>query len=369
MLAAAAAASGLVVALWGVLAVRLPAATRAVPRLTRTSRQDAFESPASPGPLVSIIVPARNEEALLARCLASLSAQHYGPLEVIVVDDRSTDGTHAIAERMARAVVTPSDPPPGWTGKCWAAWQGSAAARGEWLLFVDADAELAPECVAAAMSAAGDADLLTLLPRARCATLAEAIVQPVMLMLLLWHCDPRRLNDPRDPSAAAPGSFLLFRRRAYHRIGGHAAVRGEVVEDRKLAERVKQERLRLRVLAAPSLMETSRPLGLRDLWNDWSRVMREGTAGHASEAALAAGAVQTLFLLPYLLAPASAWLAALSVLHFALALVVRIQLRAAYGVDDRLAWLQPVGAVFAIAVLLRSMVPGRVRWRGRSYAA
>jgi hypothetical protein len=194
-------------------------------------------------------------------------------------------------------------------------------------------------------------------------------VQPVMLMLLLWRDDPRRLNDPDDPSAAAPGSFLCFRRAAYQQIGGHRAVRGEVVEDRKLAERVKQGALRLRVLAAPTLIETSRPLALRDLWNGWSRVAPDGLGRRAGAAAFGANIVQTLFLLPYMLAPLGGWLAALAALHLGVTLIVRAQLRAAYGIDNRFAWLQPLGALFAIAVLLRSIVPGAVRWRGREYPA
>jgi hypothetical protein len=364
--AAALAASGAVVALWALLAACLPRAVAAVPRArTVTSPQ-----PPPPGePLVSVIVPARDEERLLGRCLASLAAQQYPALEVVVVDDHSSDRTRAVAESsgVARVVAAP-DRPDGWTGKCWAAWQGARVARGEWLLFLDADAVLAPTCLRAALAAAGDADLLTLLPRARCATVLEAIVQPVLLMLLLWRDDPRRLNDPREPAAAAPGAFLCFRRASYYRIGGHVAVRAELVEDRKLAERLKQWRLRLRVVAAPQQIETSRPIAARDLWRGWSRVIPDGLGRSAGAAALAAGAVQTMFLLPYLLAPAGGWLAALAALHLGLTLVVRAQLRAAYGVDHRLALLQPLGALFAMAVLLRALLPGRVRWRSREYA-
>jgi cellulose synthase/poly-beta-1,6-N-acetylglucosamine synthase-like glycosyltransferase len=356
-------ASGSVVAAWGLLAALLPRAVGRVPRADGSRGAGAAHEP----PLVSVIVPARNEEALIARCLASLSAQTYPALEVIVVDDHSSDGTRAIAERTARVVRAP-DAPPGWTGKCWAAWQGAAASKGEWLLFLDADAILAPSCIGVALGAAADADLLSLMPRARCATALEAIVQPVMLMLLLWRDDPRRLNDPRDASAAAPGSFLLFRRAAYERVGGHAAVRAEVVDDRKIAERVKHGGLRLRVVAAPTLLETSRPLELLGLWNGWTRVVPEGVGQRARAATLGAGAVQTMFLLPYFLAPLGPTLAMLAAAHFVLSLVVRWQLRSAYGVDARFAWLQPLGAVFAVLVLLRAIAPARVHWRGRSYA-
>jgi glycosyltransferase involved in cell wall biosynthesis len=358
--------SALIVACWALLAASLPRAVNRVARADASSPKRPTATTSAP-PLVSVIVPARNEQALLPRCLASLEAQGYPSLDVVVVDDHSTDGTRTIAERSAPVVAAP-DPPAGWAGKCWAAWQGARAARGEWLLFLDADAVLAPGCIEAALNGAADADLLTLMPRARCSSVLEGIVQPVMLMLLLWRYDPRRLNDPRDPAAAAPGSFLFFRRAAYEGIGGHAAVRGEVVEDLKLAERIKHGGLRLRVLAAPTLIETSRQLSPRELWNGWSRVAPDGTERHAGAALLGAGAVAILFVLPYVLAPAGSWLVALAALHFALVLVVRMQLRAAYGIDSRFAWLQPLGAIFATLVLLRATIPGKVRWRGRSYA-
>lgn len=362
MMLVALVASGLVVACWALLAASLPRAVSQVPRARVSPPQGQ-----SAAPLVSVIVPARNEEALLARCLTSLLTQQYGALDIVVVNDHSTDGTQAIAERTARVVDAP-DAPSGWTGKCWAAWQGARAARGDWLLFLDADAVLEPACIAAAVAGAADADLLTLLPRAECASALEGIVQPVMLMLMLWRYDPRRLNDPRDSAAAAPGSFLFFRRAAYDDIGGHAAVRSEVVDDLKLAQRIKQGGRCLRVLAAPALLRTSRRLTAGELWNGWSRVAPEGMKRQAVAAALGAAAVLVLFVLPYLLAPVGVGLAALAALHFVLGLLVRLQLRAAYGIDHRFAWLQPLGALFAVLVLLRAMLPGKVRWRGRSYA-
>src|SRR5215471_12820194 len=368
--------SGLIVGCWALLAISLPRAVREVARADASSPEwSTAATPCAAGvrpdtsapPLVSVIVPARNEELLLPRCLASLEAQGYPALDVVVVNDHSTDGTQAIAEQRVPVVMAP-DPPSGWAGKCWAAWQGARAARGEWLLFLDADAVLAPGCIEAALAGTADADLLTLMPRARCASVLEGIAQPVMLMLLLWRYDPRRLNDPRDPAAAAPGSFLFFRRTAYERIGGHAAVRGEVVEDLKLAERIKRSGLRLRVLAAPTLIETSRRLSARELWNGWSRVAPDGMERHAGAALLGAGAVAILFVLPYVLVPLGGWLLALAAVHFVLVLVVRMQLRAAYGIDSRFAWLSPLGGIFATLVLLRATLPGKIRWRGRSYA-
>ena len=363
-------ASAVVVALWAWLAALLPRALRRVPRI------DATGQPRQ-SPLVSVVVPARNEEKLLPGCLAALAAQDFTPLEVVVVDDHSSDGTRQVAEaaRGVRLVLAP-ERPAGWAGKCWAAWQGARAARGEWLLFLDADALTEPACLRATLADAqrAEADLLAAMPRADCASTWEALAQPVMLFLLLWHLHPERVNDPRDPTAAAPGSFLFFRRVAYEKMGGHEAVRGQVVEDLKLAQLVKQSGLKLRLAAAPHLVATRRPLTRRELWNGWCRVAVDGLGRRAGLGLLGGFAVAVAFLLPYAVAPLGWAATGLAAVHLLLARLVRLQLARAWGIDDRLAWLQPLGALFAVAVLLRAALAARtggarVEWRGRDYAA
>ena len=117
--------SGAIVLWWLVLAACLPLGLRLVPPIPTDVRPRTFPA------RVSVIVPARNEEEALPRCLASLAAQDMAPLEVLVVDDDSTDGTRAIAEAAGVGVVVPPKRPPGWMGKTWAAWQGSQSARGD----------------------------------------------------------------------------------------------------------------------------------------------------------------------------------------------------------------------------------------------
>jgi hypothetical protein len=195
-----------------------------------------------------------------------------------------------------------------------------------------------------------------------------------MLLLMMWQLDPRRVNDPADPVAAAPGSFLLFRRQAYAAIGGHAAVRDKVVEDLGLAEQVKRGGRRLRLLAAPHLFATSRAQSLAVLWTSWLRVTVDGLGRRPALAFVGALAVQLFFLTPYLLAPLGWPFLALASVHLLVTRAVRAQLGFAYGVDQRLAWLQPLGALLAELILLRALlaligVGAAVAWRGRKYSA
>jgi len=175
----------------------------------------------------------------------------------------------------------------------------------------------------------------------------------VMLLMMMWQFDPRRVNDPKDEAAAAPGSFLLFRRSAYERLGGHVAVKGEIVEDLKLAQLVKQNGMALRLVAAPHLVATRRALSFRALWNSWFRVGVDGVGRSPALAAVALLAVALLFWFPYGVAPLGWVLLGLAVAHLIVTRIVRAQLGHAYGFDERWAWLQPLGALLAWFVLLR----------------
>lgn len=186
----------LVVLGWVFFCAALPAAIRKLPRvrakaLAGTSR-DARDA------RISVIVPARNEEQLLPRCLDSVRAQQRPIHELIVVDDTSQDATARVATNRGAHVISAGTRPAGWTGKPWAAHVGANAATGDWLLFVDADAVLAPGCVEAALAEAEEhgVDLLSLIPAWRCSTLLESLVQPVFFILLSAAFDFHKMNDP-----------------------------------------------------------------------------------------------------------------------------------------------------------------------------
>src|SRR4030088_941944 len=189
-------------------------------------------------PEVSIIVPARNEEASLADCLESLTAQTGIVFEIIVVDDGSTDRTREIAQSFAKVrVICPGPLPDGWTGKNNAVVAGAKEARAPWLLFTDADTVHLPGSLARALAEAKreGADLLSYSPKQVVITFSERAVMPVIFAELAAKYPPQKTLDQSGEIVAANGQYLAVRRAAYDAMGGHAAVATEILEDVALA--------------------------------------------------------------------------------------------------------------------------------------
>jgi hopene-associated glycosyltransferase HpnB len=197
-------------------------------------------------PRVLVVVPARDEAAFVARTLASLLAQQYAALGVILVDDGSTDGTGAIARQIGDPrlqVLTGQPPPPGWSGKLWAIAQGIAAADSEFVLLTDADIAHEPGHLAAlvAQAEAGRFDLVSEMVRLNCASAAERLLVPAFVYFFQLLYPFAWVNDAARATAAAAGGSILLRRGALQRIGGIAAIRGALIDDVALARAVKRE--------------------------------------------------------------------------------------------------------------------------------
>ncbi len=196
--------------------------------------------------MVSAIIPARNEEASIARAVESVAAQpEIG--EVIVIDDQSTDRTGAILAELAARIPklkilnTGDALPPGWTGKNYAVSIGAAAATGDWLLFTDADTYHLHGSTRRALCDAveHDAVLVSYSPEQELGSFWERALIPFVYCRLAKKFSFARVNDRRQPDAAANGQFLLMLREVYEKLGGHAAIAGEILEDVALARRVK----------------------------------------------------------------------------------------------------------------------------------
>jgi glycosyltransferase involved in cell wall biosynthesis len=191
---------------------------------------------------VSVIVPARNEETCLGACLESLVAQTGVNFEIIVVDDASTDRTHEIAQSFPSVRVIDGNPPPaGWTGKNNAMAAGAKGARGEWLLFTDADTvhKLGSLARAVVEATQHGAAMLSYSPEQEVRGFWEKAVMPVIFAELAATYRPALVSDPRSPAAAANGQYILIAQEAYEAIGGHTTVRGSLLEDVALAKAVK----------------------------------------------------------------------------------------------------------------------------------
>ncbi|MFY9560222.1 MAG: glycosyltransferase family 2 protein [Terriglobales bacterium] len=225
-------------------------------------------------PEVSIIVPARNEEACLGDCLQSLVAQTGVAFEIIVVDDHSTDRTRAIAESLAGVRVISAGPlPAGWTGKNNAVVAGVREARGEWLLFTDADTVHLPGSLGRALAEAKEnrAELLSYSPEQIAVTFWELATVPVVFAELARQYPPTKVSDPASPIAAANGQYILVRRDAYEAVGGHAALASSLLEDVALARAFKNSERRIRFRYAADAVRTRMYRSFSQLREGWTK--------------------------------------------------------------------------------------------------
>lgn len=194
-------------------------------------------------PEVSVIVPARNEEASLGACLASLVGQGDVDFEIIVIDDASTDRTREIAHGFPSVEVLAAPPvPDGWTGKNNALISGANHAGGQWLLFTDADTMHLPGSLARSLAEAKrqKTALLSYSPEQEVHGFWEKAIMPVIFAELAHTYSPARVSDPKSAAAAANGQYLLVSREAYDAVGGHAAIANALLEDLALARAVKR---------------------------------------------------------------------------------------------------------------------------------
>jgi len=218
------------------------------PRLRRGGRSPMREDAA-------VLVPARDEERNLPETLPGLVAELPG--RVWVLDDGSGDATAAVAARLGATVLAGAPLPPGWLGKSWACSQLAAAVDAGYLVFTDADVRWLPGAVDAVLDALADADVVTVFPTQRTPGPALWLTVPLIDDVLLSFLPAPLVDAPVPAAAAANGQVLAFRRDAYERLGGHASVAGEVIEDVALARRAKAAGLRLRILLGDGLVETT----------------------------------------------------------------------------------------------------------------
>src|SRR6266404_6548245 len=326
-----------------------------------------------PIPEVTIIVPARNEEASLGDCLQSLTAQTGVAFEIIVVDDGSTDRTRDIAQSFAKVRVISPDPlPHGWTGKNNAVIAGAKEARAQWLLFTDADTVHLPGSLARTLAEAKreGADLLSYSPQQVVCTFAERAVMPVIFAELSAKYPPQKVREQNSGIVAANGQYLLVRRAAYDAVGGHSAVATQILEDVALARLFRNKGKHVHFRYGGDAVRTR-------MYRNWAQ-LREGWTKNL--ALLFPNperlAVQSLFL--WLVAWAALGVAVVGAAsrHFAWIAFAGIWLLVYRRI--RVAHFSPANNLIAIAcglplfahLLLRSKkahASGRVSWKGRTY--
>ncbi len=292
------------------LAILLAIATtnyRRFPRLYAVEAPGNAKTNAAP-PLVSVLIPARNEAAIIGATLRDLLAQDVPNLEVLVLDDRSEDGTAEIVCETARRfpqvrLLCGKELPPGWTGKNWACAQLAEAAQGDILLFTDADVRWRPGALHSVLAAMDklDADLLTVWPTQVTESWIERLTVPMMAMAVMGYLPVWLAHDFYHPlAAAANGQCMAFQRPAYVAIGGHAAVRSAIVEDVRLAQNIKAAGLKLRMVDGAGLVACHMYNGARAAIDGYTKNILAGHQNRISLLALSALFHWLLFLAPWL---------------------------------------------------------------------
>jgi chlorobactene glucosyltransferase len=224
-------------------------------------------------PFVSIIVPARNEETKIARCLESLLKQDYPNFELIVIDDRSTDSTGEIIEKLAKrdkriTFVKGKDAPDGWIGKCNALAHAVGYASGDWYIFTDADTYHQPSSIRDAVSLGinDKADLVSFVPLQELGSFWEKLVMPTLLSSFFIGDPFHSVNDPQAKRAYAYGQYIMVRRTSYLAIGGHQSVRDEIVEDHAIGRVFKEKGYKILVADGKTLYSVRMYTDLESMW-------------------------------------------------------------------------------------------------------
>jgi len=374
---------------------------RAIRPAERIPTVDALteDPPDGEWPFASVIVPARNEERNLPRLIPSLLRQRYPNYEVIVVDDQSTDDTPRIladfAQRDERLKVVQGAELPkeeGWLGKPHAMCQGVRHARGEWLLFTDADTDHNPLSLSSSVAYAirHNIDLLTIFPFYELCTPVERIVMPVAFMGIINLYPTDKVNDPNDKRAIANGQYMLIRRDVYEQVGGIERVKDQVVEDLEFGRAVKGDGHRLYIVDGQHLTTVRMYTNFREVWEGWSKNTVIALRGNPAQALFALFGILGVTILPIRTGiwarrawrtaqqsrrrddrVAALWVSAIATWSVAFPIFYRRQLDKVLGLPVGWSFTQPIGTVVMGLIILTSLVRllrGKgVTWKGRTY--
>ena len=357
--------------------------------LAMTLKKGAYPLPAS-APLVSVLVPARNEERDIGKCLQSLIRQDYPNMEIIAIDDQSTDGTQEIIGTFRKKdkrvnLINGDDLPPGWMGKNYALYRGFQHAKGEYLLFIDADVVLAPECISRTVGYALEhkTDLFALNARHELSGFWEKVVMPVTVTIMWILLSFRLLNEPRSKAVMGAGWYLLFNRKTYEKIGGHQRVKDSNVEDILFAGIIKEEGYNFRYLFGRDLLSIHQYSGLRELWKGFSRSYYKGVGESLFVALFSLFLLSFFLILPWLSVPLAlvyllvyhgGWFPVLLLLlglgQCFLALFVRNLLKIYIGLNNSYAFLQFLGVLIIAGIITystaRAIMGKGITWKGRT---
>jgi chlorobactene glucosyltransferase len=266
----------------------------------------------SKNPKVSVILPARNEEKYIAKCLESLLGQDYPNFEIIAVNDSSNDKTGDIIYEYAKknsciVTVNAKPKPDGWTGKNWACYEGYLRATGDVFLFTDADTVHSPYTMSLALGHVlrDNLDAITAIPRLLCKDVWTKITLPMLSNFLHSRFSPLRVNNPKTKTGYFFGSFYMITRRTYEMVGTHKIVKHELVEDGALGGMVKEQKFRMKMVRGERYIEAMWSRDFQTLWHGLRRLMISIHTQNKIAASMMTIAVFFLLFEPFLLVPYS----------------------------------------------------------------
>lgn len=343
-------------------------------------------------PSISVIVPVRNEEGKVGRCLESLALQDYPDFEIIVIDDKSTDSSgRIIADLAARfsniKVINGRESRQGWLGKCNALNHGSPHAKGDWLVFTDADTFHNPNSLRDAVGAAisYNVDMISFMPVQELYSFGERVIMPVLLGSFLMGDPTNSINDPKSTRAYAYGQYIMVKRTTYDAIGGHESVKDQILDDISIGRVTKEKGFSVTACDGRPLYRVRMYTNFSELWSGWTKnafalincsipsligvVMMLNFCLLAPFVTLAV-AIANPKGLPEQVAPALLW-SSLAV-QFTCMMIWYARSTVFYKGLNQLGFLLlPLGAVLTGAMYLNSaycFLTGRqVNWKGRDY--
>ncbi len=347
-------------------------------------------------PLISVCIPARNEETNIKRCVESILSQDYPNLEVIVVDDCFTDSTPAVLKNInphdhPLKILRGSELPLGWVGKTHALAQAVATAGHSpdgWFCFIDADTFLAPTALMSccAISMETNADLFTILTFQVTGSFWERIILPMVMTALSVAFSPRKVNDPRLSNAVANGQFIMIRRSIYEAVGGYEAIKDRIVEDKALAQLVKSNGYRLILADGKQVASTRMYTSFPGMWEGWTKNIYLGLRDEPALLLLGAFGASLLVIaalfLPiwpmlglFWVAHGGGWHAisiiAEALIAWAYLLILRANIAHRMRISRFYALTTPLGAAVFAGMMITSawkVLSGQgVTWRGRKY--
>lgn len=328
---------------------------------------------------VQVIIPARNEEDCLGRCLDSLVSQRGISFQITVVDDGSTDSTRAIAESFPGVrVINAGEPQNGLSGKCNALMKGVEGSTAEWLLFTDADTFHYPGSLAAAVKEAEErgVDLLSYSPEQETGSWYESMLMPVVYAELTRTYPTEKINDPADPAVAANGQYILVRRGVYQGLGGHQVVAHKLLEDVELARIFKQTNHKIWFRFGEGKVKTRMYRSFAAMWEGWTKnlvllfrhpLLLAGLRGLEFMAILAFAAGSAILVVNKSATAAVAACCA-AVLLWTLFLFRIRQAHFSWNANLLALFGLPLFSSLLIRSWLHSRVRGAVTWKGRKYS-